>query len=45
MKIKEWDKWFKGDEIFSTERGSDDFKRIEANYNAVKSYCKFMLKK
>jgi len=44
MSINDWDKWFKGSETFSTARNTEDFKLIEANYRAVKSYCQTMLK-
>jgi len=44
MTIKEWDKFFKSKEEFSTPRSHADFKLIEANYQAVKSFCKTMLK-
>ena len=40
--IKKWDKWFKSDEEFSTKRDTVDFKRIKANYKAVKAYIKEM---
>ena len=36
--IKEWDKWFKSSEIYSTPRGTDEFKQIEAMYKATKAY-------
>ena len=37
--IEQWDEWFKSDEVFDTPRNSDEFKRIKANYEAVKAYC------
>lgn len=42
--IKDWDKWFKGSEVFETSRDTEEFKLIQANYEAVKSFCKTMLK-
>ena len=36
--IEEWDIWFNSNEEYSTSRGSDEFKQIEAIYNALKSY-------
>jgi hypothetical protein len=37
--IAQWDKWFAGTEEFETKRDSDEFKRIRANYLAVRAYC------
>ena len=36
--IEEWDIWFNSNEEYSTSRGTDEFKQIEAIYNALKSY-------
>ena len=36
--IQEWDLWFLSDEIYETARNTDEFKRIYANYLAVKIY-------
>ena len=36
--IEEWDLFFNSDEVFETERNTDDYKRIEAVYNACKHY-------
>ena len=36
--IEEWDLWFNSNEEYSTRRNTDDFKQIEAVYNALKSY-------
>ena len=36
--IGDWDLFFNSDEVFETERNTDDFKRIEAVYNACKHY-------
>jgi len=42
--IKEWDKWFKGKEEFSTPRGTLEFKMIFAHYKAMKAYVEEMKK-
>ena len=36
--IEEWDIWFNSNEEYSTSRGTDEFKQIEAIYNALKYY-------
>jgi hypothetical protein len=36
--IKEWDLFFLSNEIYSTERNTDDFKQIEATYLAYRAY-------
>ena len=36
--IEDWDAWFKSNETFDTDRNTDDFKRIYANYVAVREY-------
>jgi len=36
--IKEWDLFFESEETLSTQRGTDDFKQIEAIYLACKAY-------
>ena len=36
--IEEWDIWFNSNEEYSTRRNTDDFKQIEAVYNALKYY-------
>ena len=38
MSIDDWDKFFASDEVFTTPRNTDEFKRIEACYNAYKAY-------
>ena len=38
MSIEDWDKFFASDEVFETERNTDEFKQIEACYNAYKAY-------
>ena len=40
--IRKWDVWFSGTEEFETKRGTEDFKRIQAHYEACKAYYKFM---
>jgi hypothetical protein len=36
--IKEWDVFFASDKVLSTERNTDEFRQIEAVYNAYKAY-------
>ena len=36
--VAEWDEWFSGSGEFDTPRDSEDFRRIEAEYLAVKAY-------
>jgi hypothetical protein len=36
--IDDWDAWFSGSEQFDTPRDTDDFRRINANYLAVRAY-------
>ena len=36
--IEEWDLFFASNEVYSTERNTDDFKQIQAVYNGLKSY-------
>ena len=43
--IEEWDLFFDSTETFNTKRDTEEFKRIQANYEAVKSYVSFMSKK
>ena len=40
--IKEWDKFFKSEEVLATHRNTDEFKRIEAVYKALKAYYKHL---
>ena len=40
--IEEWDIWFNSNEEFDTERNSSEFKRIYANYVAVREYYKII---
>ena len=41
-KINEWEEWFAGTEEFSTKRGTEEFKKIQACFEATKAYLKFM---
>jgi hypothetical protein len=36
--IKDWDLFFASDKVINTKRNTDDFKQIEAVYNACKAY-------
>ena len=36
--IEQWDLWFDSEEEYSTSRGTEEFKQIEAIYNALKYY-------
>jgi hypothetical protein len=36
--ITEWDAWFAGSDEFETPRNCEEFKRIKANYLAVRAY-------
>ena len=36
--IEDWDNFFASDEVITTERNTDEFKQIEAVYNAYKAY-------
>lgn len=36
--IEDWDVFFKSNEVISTKRNTDEFKQIEAVYNAYKAY-------
>jgi hypothetical protein len=38
--IDEWDKFFASKEVLSTKRNTEEFKQIEAIYNACKAYLK-----
>ena len=42
--IDEWDKFFNSDEKLSTERGTQQFKQIQAVYEAYKAYLTFLTK-
>ena len=42
--IDEWDKFFNSDEKLSTERGTEQFKQIQAVYEAYKAYLTFLTK-
>lgn len=36
--IEEWDLFFNSSEIYDTQRGTEEFKQIQAVYNALKAY-------
>jgi hypothetical protein len=42
--IEDWDLFFASDEIYSTERNTEDFKQIQAVYEAYKAYLTFLNK-
>ena len=42
MSIENWDKFFASEEEFSTKRNTEEFKRIQASYEAYKAYVNFM---
>ncbi|WP_296683392.1 pentapeptide repeat-containing protein [Flavobacterium sp.] len=42
--IEEWDSFFKSEEVYSTERDTDDFKQIQAVYESYKAYLNFLNK-
>jgi hypothetical protein len=39
--VKDWDAFFKSDEVISTERNTQEFKQIRAVYEAYKAYLKW----
>jgi hypothetical protein len=42
--IEEWDSFFASEEVYSTERNTEDFKQIQATYEAYKAYLTFLNK-
>ena len=42
--IKEWDSFFASEEEYETKRNTDEFKQIEAVYNAYKAYLQTLNK-
>ena len=42
--IEEWDLFFASDDFYLTKRNTDDFKQIQAVYEACKAYYKFLNK-
>ena len=40
--IEEWDKFFSGNDIIQTERNTEQFKQIQAVYEAYKAYINFL---
>ena len=43
--IEDWDVFFASDEVYNTNRDTNDFKQIEAAYQAHKAYLNFLNKK
>ena len=42
--IEDWDSFFESNRIYKTKRDTEDFKRIRANYEALKTYLNIMKK-
>ena len=42
--IAQWDEFFLSDREYDTKRDTEDFKRIQANYEAIKAYFNFLNK-
>jgi len=42
--IKEWDLFFAGDEVLTTQRDTQEFKQIQAVFEAYKAYLTFLNK-
>ena len=42
MTIKEWDLFFNSDKEFETKRNTEQFKQIQATYEAYKAYLTFL---
>jgi hypothetical protein len=40
--IEDWDSFFISNKVYSTERNTDDFKQIQAVYEAYKAYLNFL---
>lgn len=40
--IEDWDEFFASDEVYSTERNTNDFKQIQAVYESYKAYLTFL---
>ena len=40
--IEGWDLFFASDEVYSTQRGTEEFKQIQAVYEAYKAYLTFL---
>jgi hypothetical protein len=43
--IEEWDVFFESDEIYETQRNTEDFKQIQAVCESYKAYFNFLNKK
>ena len=42
--ITEWNEFFSSDEVYTTERNTQEFKQIQAVYEAYKAYLTFLNK-
>ena len=42
--VEQWDEFFASDEVIQTQRDTPEFKRIQAVYEACKSYLTFLSK-
>ena len=42
--IEEWDKFFESDDVIQTKRNTSEFKKIQAVYEAYKTYLNFLNK-
>ena len=42
--IEEWELFFNSDDVFETPRNTDDFKQIQAVFEAYKAYINFLAK-
>jgi hypothetical protein len=40
--IEQWTEWFAGTETYSTPRNTEEFKRIQACFEATKAFLTFM---
>ena len=40
--VEEWTEWFDGQEEYDTKRGTEEFKKIQACFEATKAFIKFM---
>ncbi len=44
MTVEEWDAWFSSDNEYETKRGTEEFKMIQACFEATKAYINFINK-
>jgi len=42
--VEEWELWFESNEEFDTKRDTEEFKKIQACFEATKSYINFLKK-